>query len=99
MSEETSVFNCSIRCYKKHARQNFCVFTNRVNRNTVKFNWLCSSGLIRTNAGRIPIYKTTYFKNVKVLFDGVREVNCNGSRKYYVDVQVCEGKMLLPEHY
>ena len=40
----------------------FCVITSRVNRNAVKFNWLCSSGLIRINAGRIPIYKTTYFK-------------------------------------
>ena len=77
----------------------FCVITNRVNRNAVKFNWLCSSGLIRINAGRIPIYKTTYFKDVKVLFDGVREVNCNGFRKYYANVQVCEGKMLLPENY
>ena len=77
----------------------FCVTTNRVNRNAVKFNWLCSSGPIRINAGRIPIYKNTYFKCVKVLFDGVREVNCNSSRKYYVDVRVCEGKMLLSENY
>ena len=76
-----------------------CVITNRVNRNAVKFNWLCCSDLIRINSGRIPIYKTIYFKHVKVLFDGVREVNCNGSRKYYVDVRVCEGKMLLPENY
>ena len=64
----------------------FCDITNRVNTNAVKFNWLCSSGLISINAGRIPINKTTYFKDVKVLFDGAREVNCNGSRKYYADV-------------
>ena len=86
MSEKRSVFNCSIGRYKKYARQNFCDITNRVNTNAVKFNWLCSSGLIRINAGRIPINKTTYFKDVKVLFDGAREVNCNGSRKYYADV-------------
>ena len=77
----------------------FCVITNTVNRNAVKFNWLCSSGLIRINAGRIPIYKTTYLKDIKVLFDGVCEVNCNGSKKYYVDVRVCERKLLLPENY
>ena len=77
----------------------FCVITSRVNRNTVKFNWLCSSGLIRINAGRIPIYKTIYFKDVKVLFDGVRQVNCNGSRKYHTNVRVCEEKMLLLENY
>ena len=77
----------------------FCAITSRVNRNTVKFNWLCSSGLIRINAGRIPIYKITYFKDVKVLFDGVRQVNCNGSRKYHTNVRVCEEKMLLLENY
>ena len=77
----------------------FCVITNRVNRNALKFNWFCSSGLIRINAGRISIYKTTYFKDVKVLFDGVREVNFDGFKKYYVDVRVCKEKMLLPEKY
>ena len=77
----------------------FCVITSRVNRNAVKFNWLCSSGLIRINAGRIPIYKTTYFKDVKVLFDGVREVNCNGPRKYHTNVRLCEEKMLLLQNY
>ena len=77
----------------------FHVINNRVNRNAEKCNWLCSSGLIRIKAGRIPTYKITYVKGVKVLFDGVREVNCNGFKKYYIDVQVCEGKMLLPENY
>ena len=77
----------------------FCVITSRVNRNAVKFNWLCSSGLIRINAGRIPTYKTTYFKDVKVLFDGVREVNCNGPRKYHTNVRLCEEKMLLLQNY
>ena len=43
--------------------------------------------------------KPPILKDVKALFDGVREVNCNGSRKYYVDVRVCKGKMLLPENY
>ena len=33
----------------------FYAFTNSVNRNAVKFNWLCSSALIRINSGRIPI--------------------------------------------
>ena len=33
----------------------FCTIANRVNRNAVKFNWLCSSALIRINSGRIPI--------------------------------------------
>ena len=77
----------------------FHVRNNRVNRNAEKSHWLCSSGLIRIKAGRIPAYKTTYFKDVKVLFDGVNEVNCNGFKKYYVDVQVYKGKMLLPENY
>ena len=54
----------------------FHVRNNRVNRNAEKCHWLCSSGLIRIKAGRIPAYKTTYFKDVKVLFDGVNEVNC-----------------------
>ena len=77
----------------------FCVSINRINRNAVKFNWLCSTGLIRINAGTLPIYKTTCLNDVKVLFDGVRGVNYNGSKKYYVDVQVCERKILLPENY
>ena len=77
----------------------FLVINNKLNRNDEIFNWLCSNGLIRIKAGRIPTYKTTYFKDVKVLFDGVREVNCNGLKKYYVDKRVCEGKMLLPEDY
>ena len=77
----------------------FLVINNKLNRNADKFFWLCSNGLIRIKAGRIPTYKTNYFKDVKVLFDGVREVNCNGLKKYYVDVRVCEGKMLLPENY
>ena len=77
----------------------FLIFNNKLNRNDEIFNWLCSNGLIRIKAGRIPTYKTTYFKDVKVPFDGVREVNCNGLKKYYVDKRVCEGKMLLPEDY
>ena len=77
----------------------FLVINNKLNRNDEIFNWLCSNGLIRIKAGRIPTYKTTYFKDVKVLFDGVSEVNCNGLKKYYVDKRVCEGKMLLPEDY
>ena len=43
-------------------------------------NWLFCNGLIRIKAGRIRTYKTIYFKDVKVLFDGVREVNCKGLR-------------------
>ena len=77
----------------------FPVINNKLNRSAEKFNWLCSNGLIRIKAGRIPTYKTTYFKDVKLLFDGVREVNYNELKKYYVDEQVCEGKMLLPENY
>ena len=76
-----------------------CVITKRVNRNAVKYSWLCSSGLTRINPGRTPIYKTSYFKDVNVLYDVVCEVTCNGSKKYYVDVWVCKGKMLLPEIY
>ena len=60
---------------------------------------LAALSLTRIKAGRIPTYKTTYFKDVKVVFDGVHEVNCNGPKKYYIDVRVCEGKMLLPENY
>ena len=44
----------------------FCVITNRVNRDALKFNWVCSRGLIRINAVRIPIHKTTYFKDVTI---------------------------------
>ena len=76
----------------------FLVINNKLNRNAEKFNWLCSKGLIRIKAGRIPTYKTTYFKDVKVLLDGVREVNCNGLKKYYIDVHVCKEKMSLPEN-
>ena len=59
----------------------------------------CLNGLIRIKAGRIPTHKTPYFKNVKVLFDGIREVNWKGFKKYYVDVRVFKGKTLLLENY
>ena len=71
---------------RKMLNRIFHVINKRVNRNAEKFNWVCSSGLIRIKARRIPTYKTTYFKDVKVLFDGVREVNFDRFKKYYVDV-------------
>ena len=37
----------------------FLVINNKLNRNAEKFYWLCSNGLIRIKAGRIPTYKTT----------------------------------------
>ena len=83
---------------RKMLNRIFHVINKRVNRNAEKFNWVCSSGLIRIKARRIPTYKTTYFKDVKVLFDGVHQVNCNGLKKYYVDAWVCKGKMLLLEN-
>ena len=70
----------------------FLVINNKLNRNAEKFNWPCSKGLIRIKAGRIPTYKTTCFKDVKVLLDGVRGVNCNGLKKYYIDVHFAKKK-------
>ena len=58
----------------------FLVINSKLNRNAKKLNWLSCNGLIRIKAGRIQTYKTIYFKDVKVLFDGVREVNCKGLR-------------------
>ena len=58
----------------------FLVINSKLNRNAKKLNWLSCNGLIRIKAGRIRTYKTIYFKDVKVLFDGVREVNCKGLR-------------------
>ena len=60
----------------------FHVINNRVNRNAEKFNWICSNSVIRIKAGRIPTYKTTYFKDLKVLFDGVCERNITLMCKY-----------------
>ena len=60
----------------------FHVINNRVNRNAEKFNWVCSNSVIRIKAGRIPTYKTTYFKDLKVLFDGVCERNITLMCKY-----------------
>ena len=66
----------------------FHVINNRVNRNAEKINWICSSSLkpYQNKGWKNTTYKTTYFKDVKVVFDGVHEVNCNGPKKYYIDV-------------
>ena len=77
----------------------FLVINNKLNSNAEKLSWFYCNGLIRIMTGGIPTYNTTYFKDVKALFDGVREVNCEGFKRYYVDVRVCEGKMLLSENY
>ena len=60
----------------------FLLINNKLNRNSETLNLLFCNGLIRIKAGRIPTHKTTYFKDVKVLFDGVRDVNCKAFKKY-----------------
>ena len=59
-------------------------------------NWLSCDCLIRINAGRLPLYKMTYFKGVIKKFDGVREVDCVNGKTFYIDARVCKGKILMP---
>ena len=77
----------------------FAVINRKINHSSAELNWICSNGLLVINAGQLPLYKITYFKDVIILFDGIHEVNCKGSKKYYVDVKFCKRKILLPENF
>ena len=77
----------------------FTVINRKISHSSVELNWICSNGLLAIKAGQLLLYKITYFKDVIVLFDGMREVNCKALKKYYIEVKVCKGKILLPENY
>ena len=77
----------------------FAVINRKISHSSAELNWICSNGLLAIKAGRLLLYKITYFKDVIVLFDGMREVNCKALKKYYIDVKVCKGNILLPENY
>ena len=72
----------------------FADINRKINHSSAELNWIYSSGLLAINAGQLPLYKITYFNNVIVLFDCVREVIYKGLKKYYVDVKVCKEKIL-----
>ena len=77
----------------------FAVINRKISHSSAELNWICSNGLLAIKAGRLLLYKITYFKDVIVLFDGMRDVNCKALKKYYIDVKVCKGNILLPENY
>ena len=77
----------------------FTVNNRKINHGSAELNWICSNGLLAINAGWLPLYKKTYFKDAIVLFDGICEMNCKGLKKYYIDVKVFKRKNLLPENY
>ena len=77
----------------------FAVINRKISHSSAELNWICSNGLLAIKAGRLLLYKITYFKDVIVLFDGMREVNCKALKKYYIDGKVCKGNILLPENY
>ena len=77
----------------------FTVINRKISHSSAELNWICSNGLLAIKAGRLLLYKITYFKDVIVLFDGMREVNCKALKKYCIEVKVCKGKILLPENY
>ena len=72
----------------------FAVINRKINHYSAELNWICSNGLLPINAGQLPLYKITYFKDVIVLFDGICNVNCKGSKTCYIDVKVCKGRIL-----
>ena len=53
--------------------------------------------LLCLNAGRLPINKITYFKNLAVYYEGVEKVLYRGKEKYCLVARVISGKILLPK--
>lgn len=49
----------------------FAVINRKINDYSAELNWICSNGLLPINAGQLPLYEITYFKDVIVLFDGI----------------------------
>lgn len=72
----------------------FTVINRKISHSSAELNWICSNGLLAIKAGRLLLYKITYFKDVIVLFDGICNVNCKGSKKCYIGVKVCKGRIL-----
>ena len=77
----------------------FAVISRKINHSSAELNWICSNSLLAINAGQLLLYKITYFKDVITLFDGRCELNCKGLKKYYVEVKICKGKILLPQNF
>ena len=48
----------------------FTVINRKISHSSAELNWICSNGLLAIKAGRLLLYKITYFKDVIVLFDG-----------------------------
>ena len=63
-----------------------------------KANFLDFS-LIRINAGRLPIDKITYFKDLAIYYEGIEKILYRGKEKYCLVARVISGKILLPKKY
>ena len=53
--------------------------------------------LIHINAGRLPLGKITYFRNLKVVYEKIETVNYRGKEKYCLVARVLSGQILLPK--
>ena len=62
--------------------ESFLIVSSKLNNLTAQHNWLFCDCLNRINAGRLLLYKMTYFKDVIIKFDGVHEVDCVNGKTF-----------------
>ena len=73
--------------------------TSKICERTNKNPQLLDNILIRINAGRLPIDKITYFKDLVICYDRIEEVKYRGKEKYCINARVISGQILLPHEY
>ena len=73
--------------------------TSKICERTNKNPQLLDNILIRINAGRLPIDKITYFKDLVICYDRVEEVKYRGKEKYCINARVISRQVLLPDEY
>ena len=73
--------------------------TSKICERTNKNPQLLDNTLIGINAGHLPIDKITYFKDLVICCDRVKEVKYRGKEKYCINARVISGQILLPHEY
>ena len=69
----------------------------KLNEITDKTNKVFDFGLIRIDAGRLPLNKITYFRNLILLYDKIEKVTYKNRDRYCLNIRVIAGQILLPK--
>ena len=72
-------------------------FVEKLNKLTKKMDVPLDSGVIRIDAGHLPLEKVTYFKSLIICYEKMKKVTYKNREKYALIACLISGQILLPK--